>query len=80
MSDMEFSFEMDLTSNAKMGGKNRKRRDNDNSAIDFLNSFHISGGRKIQTTPTFFFKDDGAQLIVADISNLRPGPEASNHL
>ena len=80
MSDMEFSFEMDLTSNVKMGGKNRKRRDNDDSANDFLNSFHISGGWKIQTTPTNSCKDDVAQLIVADISPLRPCPEASKHV
>ena len=41
---------------------------------------HSSGVRKIQTTPTNDLKDDGAQLIVASISPLRPRPEASNHL
>ena len=38
---------------------------------------HSSGGRKSQTTPTGACKDDVAQLIIADISPLRPGPEAS---
>ena len=39
-----------------------------------------SGGWKIQTTPTNSCKDDVAQLIVADISPLRPCPEASKHV
>ena len=41
---------------------------------------HISGGWKIQTTPTDACKYDGAQLIVANISPLRPLPETSKHL
>ena len=41
---------------------------------------HSSGGQKGQTIPTDACKYDGAQLIVADISPLRPRPEASKHL
>ena len=41
---------------------------------------HSSGSQKSQTTPTDACKDDGAQLIVANIYPLRTFPEASNHL
>ena len=41
---------------------------------------HSSGGRKRKTTLTDACKYDHAQLIVANISTLRPRPEASNHL
>ena len=63
--------------------ENRKEISSENS-IDFYESnkryAHSSGGRKSQTTPTDACKDNGAQLIVADISPLRPRPEASNNL
>ena len=41
---------------------------------------HSSGGWKSQTTTTEACKDDGAQLIVANIYPLRPCPEYSKHL
>ena len=41
---------------------------------------HSIGGWKSQTTPTDACKDDGSQLIVANIYPLRPLPEASKHL
>ena len=41
---------------------------------------HSSGGQKSQATPNDTCKDDLAQLIVANISPLRPFPEASKHL
>ena len=39
---------------------------------------HSGGGRKSQTTLIKAYKDDTAQLIAADISPLRPRPEANN--
>ena len=41
---------------------------------------HSTGVQKSQTTPTDACKDDGAQLIVANIYPLRPLPEARKHL
>ena len=41
---------------------------------------HSSGDQKSQTTPTGACKYDGAQLIIANISPLRPRSEAGKHL
>ena len=41
---------------------------------------HSNGGRKSQNILTDACKDDGTELIVADISPLRPRLEASKHI
>ena len=41
---------------------------------------HSSGVQNTQTTMTIACKDDGTQLIVANISPLRPHPKASKKL
>ena len=78
--DIKFSFEMTVVLNVKRVKQDRERKDNDDAAINILNYFHISGRQKIQTTPIDACKDDDAHLIVANISPLRPGSEASNDL
>ena len=82
-SDLLGEFQKLLKTFATSDMENRKDISAGNS-IDFneLSKIyaHISGEWKSQTTPTDACKYDGAQLIVVNISPLRPRPKAIKHL